>query len=118
MCVLIFSTILFETFLILRRIQQDVVTYVKLLNVKYQLFLLDFIGNGIFSTIFCGKLKYQISSKSAQWQPSCVHVDRQTDRQTEKDGHDEANSNFFQFANAPSNEKGIILGCDRCTKAL
>jgi hypothetical protein len=41
-CVLIFSTILFETFPILRINQRDIVINVKSLHVKYPLFLPDF----------------------------------------------------------------------------
>jgi hypothetical protein len=42
MCVLIFLQLLSETFLSLRRIQQDVVKKYIGLHVKYRLFLLDF----------------------------------------------------------------------------
>jgi hypothetical protein len=42
--------LLFETFLILRRIQRDIVTNVRSLRVKYTLFLSDYNENWIFST--------------------------------------------------------------------
>ena len=46
------------------------------------------------------KLRYHVSSKSAQWEPSYfLRTDRQTDRQT--DGHDETIVAFRNFANAP-----------------
>jgi hypothetical protein len=66
----------------------------KRLYFKYPLFLLDFNKILIFSADFRGKkgLKYEVSSKSVQWQPSCS---MRTDRQT--DGYDDANSSFLQF---------------------
>ena len=46
----------------------------------------------IFSTDFRKMLKYQISSKSFSWYPSCsMRTEGQTDR------HDEGNSRFSQF---------------------
>ena len=57
-------------------------------QVKYLLFLSDFTDTWIFSTDIWEILKYQISWKSVQGEPS---LSMQTDR------HDEANSNFLQF---------------------
>jgi len=54
MCVLIFSTILSESFLILRRIERDVIL-VQVLNVKYPLFMSDFSRTGIFFGRFSKK---------------------------------------------------------------
>jgi hypothetical protein len=42
-----------------------------------------------FSQQFFQKLKYQISSKSVQWKPSCFHADGRTDR------HDDAITSLF-----------------------
>jgi len=54
------------------------------LHVKYPLFLSDFNGTLFFSII----IKYQISWKSVQWEPSCsMWADR----------HDKANNRFLQF---------------------
>ena len=60
MCVLISSTVLFETFLILRKNQRDTVMKVKTLHVSYLLFLSDFNKTSVFSKDF--RKKSQIST--------------------------------------------------------
>jgi len=53
------------------------------LHVKCRLFLSDFDETRIFSKYFLNILKYQISLKSVQWEPSCsIRTDRQIGRQT------------------------------------
>jgi len=80
-----------ETFLILRRIQWNHIINVLGLHVKYSLFLSDFNETWIFLTNFKKILKYQISRKSVEWQPSYFHDDGQTDR------HERGSSRFSQF---------------------
>jgi hypothetical protein len=63
MCVLIFSTAISETFLILGRIQLDVIiTSHRSLCIKYLLFVLDFNGTWMFSIGFRKIPKYQITT--------------------------------------------------------
>jgi hypothetical protein len=106
MCVLIFSTILSETFIILERIWPDIIN-VKRLYVKYPLFLLNFNITWILSTDFREKLKYQVFAKSVQWL-RVVPEDRQTDGQTDEETEWETEMTklifpFPNFVNAPKN---------------
>jgi len=66
------------------------------LHVKYRLFLSDFYETWVILTVFRKILKYQISWRSAQWEPSCyLGTDGRTDGTTVR--HDDANSSFSQF---------------------
>ena len=92
MRVLIFYTILSETFLILKRNERDVIKIYIGLHVKYSIFFSGFNETWIFETNFRKILKYQTSLKYIQWDPSrSMRTDGQTDR------HDEADSRFSQF---------------------
>jgi hypothetical protein len=62
------------------------------LYVKYPLFLSDFNESWILSIDFRKILKYKISWKSVEWEPSFPML---TDGRT--DGHDKANSRLSQF---------------------
>ena len=85
-----------ETFLILRTTEGDRSKMYNVLRIKYPLFLSDFNEAWIFSTDFRKVLKYQISWKSVQWEPSCsVLTSWRTARQTDR--HDKANSRFSQI---------------------
>jgi hypothetical protein len=90
---------LFEMFLILPRIQRDIVTNVKSLHVKYLLFLTDFNKTLIFLADFGKKLKYQIAIfiKICPVGAELSNADRQTNR------HDEASSRFPQFCTQRDN---------------
>jgi hypothetical protein len=90
-CVFWFSLLLLsETFLILRRIWQDIIN-IHTSHVKYPLFLLDYFNEAwIFWQIFEKYSKYEISWKSVKW--SQVVPCRQMDR------HDEFTICFSQFS--------------------
>ena len=80
-CLFWFSLrLLYETFLIRRRIQRDIIINVQRSSYKLPLFLSDFTETWIFSTDFRKILKYQISWKSVHWQRSCsMRTGSQTD---------------------------------------
>jgi hypothetical protein len=61
-----------EMFLVLRRIQRLMTKNIHIgLHVKYPLFLSDFNATRNFSTDFRKILKYEISRKPIQLEPSC-----------------------------------------------
>jgi len=68
-----------KIFLILRKIEQDIIITVYDLHIKYSLFLSDFNNIFIFCTNFRKILLYQISCKFFQREPSCSML---TDEQT------------------------------------
>jgi hypothetical protein len=84
--VVLFSLqILFEKFLILRRNELDMIKMFICLHVNYPLFLSDFNEVGSFSTDFWKVLKYQISWKSVQWEPSySMRTDARPDGKTDR----------------------------------
>jgi hypothetical protein len=92
-CVFLFSLqLLSETFVILKRIQRDIVINVHRIHVKYELFSSDFNITELLWIDFRNILKYNISCKSVEWEPSCyMRADGRTDR------YAEANSRFSQF---------------------
>ena len=95
MCVLIFCTTLSLTFLILRRIERDVIKNVYWFSCKVSVIIVILYEAWGFSTDFRKILKYQISWKSVQWGPrGSMRTGRRTD--TTK-----LTSVFRNFANAP-----------------
>jgi hypothetical protein len=72
-CVFWFSLhLLSETFLILGRIERDIIKKIYIgLYVKYQVFLSDFNKTWILLTYFRKILKYRIWRQSVQWELSC-----------------------------------------------
>jgi hypothetical protein len=82
---------LFETLLILRRIQRDIIKMFKPLRLKYPLLLSDFNENRIFWTYFGGKSQISSFIKIHPVTAELFLADRQTDM------HDEANTPFSQF---------------------
>jgi len=61
-----------KTFLILRRIWQDIIINLHWSSCKVTIFLSNFNESVIFLTDCRKGLKYQISWKSVQWEPSCL----------------------------------------------
>ena len=88
--------LLSETFLILRRIQRNIIINVQRSSCKVPLLLSDFKETWIFSADFRKILVYQISWKSVQWEPSCFNADGQTDMT-------KLIVAFRNFLNAPTN---------------
>jgi hypothetical protein len=85
-CVFWFSLqLLPETFFILRRIQRDFSINLHRSSCKVPVIVVRFYLTRLnFFTDFRKILKYQLSWKSFQWEPSCsMRTDRQTDRQTD-----------------------------------
>ena len=98
---LIFSTTFAETFLILRQTERDMIESVYWSSCKFPLSLLDHKKNLIFLTYFWKIMKYKISQKSTQWEPSCS---MQTTRRT--NGRADMTKliiAFHNFPNAPKN---------------
>ena len=88
MCVLIFTRILFQTFVILKGIQPHTVVDVKKSSCEVPLILLRFELNFNFLKKFSEKkLKCQILP---ELEAVLFHSDRETSR------HDKANSSFLQ----------------------
>jgi hypothetical protein len=67
-----------EMFLILKIIEWDVIKMFIGLHVNYPLFVSELDETGILSTYFREILKYQISWKSVEWEPSSLLTDEQT----------------------------------------
>ena len=85
MCVLIVCTVLSETFLILRRIERDMILKkCKCIYVNYPLFLSDFNPNWIFSTYFSKNLQRPVASSlhphAPCFNPFCGNVRRVCNR--------------------------------------
>ena len=87
MCALIFSTTLSDAFLILRRIQWDIIINVKRFHIKYPLFFSDFNENCIFLTDF-RKICYKLLDNPSGGSRIVPLVNK--DKRTE-----EANSRFL-----------------------
>jgi hypothetical protein len=99
-CVFWFSLrILSETFPILIRIEQDMIKMYTGLHVKYPFFFSDFNETWIFSTIFRKILKFKISLKPVQWEPSLFHANITKLVVT-----------FLNIANVPKKEYCPLLG--------
>jgi hypothetical protein len=87
MGVLVFYTILSDSFLVLRRIERDIIKMYIVILVTYPLFLSRINETLNISTDFRKILKYQISLRSVQWELGCCmrtdgQVNNLTDGQT------------------------------------
>jgi len=71
MCVLMFCTILFETFFHSKNWASYDPICISVFTAKYPFFLLDFNETWIHSTDFPQTRKYQIPRKRVQCEPSC-----------------------------------------------
>ena len=84
MSVLIFYATIVETYLILRKIQRDIITNMHRFYVKYPLFFLDISQIWIFSTDFSKKKTNPKIPKCHKISFSGIHVvSRGTNRQTD-----------------------------------
>jgi hypothetical protein len=114
--ILILSTTLSEIFFILRRNEPDIFIHVHRSSRKVRDILPRFQWHfNFFSTDFRKILKYHISWKSVQWEPSCyTRTERQTDGRTDMTKLIVA---FHIFANAAN--KCILSTLDlSCTSTL
>jgi hypothetical protein len=89
MCVSIFSTILFETFLILRRNKRDIVINVKTSSSKVPVILVEFKWNWNFLDRFSKILNIKFHQNPSR--------DSRVVSWGQKDEHDKAISRFSQF---------------------
>ena len=88
--------LLSEIFLILRTIRRDIGINVKILHIKYPLFMSAFNETWIFSTYVRRKTQVLIFVKIRPMGAELFHTGGHTDRQIDR--HDEANARFSQFS--------------------
>jgi len=115
-CVVWFSLpILYETFLILRRIQRGIITHVQTdIHIKYPLFLSDFNQNLIFFDRFSRNPQITIFIAIHPVRAELFHAERRTDEWTGggTDGQTDIRRLtvvYRSFANTPKNWSTIPL---------
>jgi hypothetical protein len=95
-----FLQLLSKTFLILRRIERDMIKNVFWFSCKVPVVVVVVVVRFQWNLNFPNRFwkNAKISWNPINWEPSCcVKTNRQTDR------HDEANNGFSQFASQPKN---------------
>jgi hypothetical protein len=115
MCVLIFSTTLPETFLIVRRIQRDILVNILRSSCKLPVILVRFLMKFEFSRQIFEKylnIKFPENPSSESRDIPCGRTDTQTDRPTDR--HDDANSRSSRTYERAKQQRSLLAWISSC----